>query len=316
MRIIGKLDNSEHAERFIAYLVSQEIEAQAEREEDESWTIWARDEDQIVQAKEMFEAFRRDPDDKIYRRAVAKAQQVRREVERKQRQAAKNVVDMKQRWRRGEGAPTPLTRWLTILCVAITFVSWFQTDRNRPNLVARTMAFRDPMRPRDLQRALKSPRQDLFYDIMHGQVWRLFTPMFLHADLMHILFNMLLLNWFGKLIESRRGTATLAWIVLISSPVANVLPVVAPTALGGGVPAIGFSGVGYALFGYLWIGSQIDPRRDLFISPSAVFFLLAWLVLGFTGALDQLVGGKIANWGHLGGLLVGMTMAYIAARRR
>ena len=142
------------------------------------------------------------------------------------------------------------------------------------------------------------------------------TPIFLHADLLHLLFNMIVLNWFGRQIESRRGMPVLFWLTLLGGPAGVLSQLFAPHALGGGSTAIGFSGVGYALFGYVWVGSQIDPRRDLFVPPSTVWFLLGWLLLGFTGVLENFLNLRLANWAHLGGMLIGMIVAWIAAERR
>jgi GlpG protein len=44
--------------------------------------------------------------------------------------------------------------------------------------------------------------------------------------------------------------------------------------------------------------------------------MMIWLVLGFSGILDSLVGGSIANWAHGGGLVAGMLMGYLSIRRR
>src|SRR6476659_2671677 len=43
--------------------------------------------------------------------------------------------------------------------------------------------------------------------VLHGQVWRLLTYAFLHssASVLHILFNMLLLWWFGSDMEALYG---------------------------------------------------------------------------------------------------------------
>ena len=38
-------------------------------------------------------------------------------------------------------------------------------------------------------------------DVCHGQVWRLLTYAFMHAGIMHILFNMLFLWWLGTDVE-------------------------------------------------------------------------------------------------------------------
>src|SRR6266478_5555407 len=42
-------------------------------------------------------------------------------------------------------------------------------------------------------------------ELLHGEVWRLVTYGFAHAGLMHILFNMLFLWWFGSELEDLYG---------------------------------------------------------------------------------------------------------------
>src|SRR5262245_13271086 len=37
--------------------------------------------------------------------------------------------------------------------------------------------------------------------ILDGEVWRLFTSMFLHNDLLHVVFNMLILYFVGRRLE-------------------------------------------------------------------------------------------------------------------
>ena len=46
--------------------------------------------------------------------------------------------------------------------------------------------------------------------VFHGEIWRLLTYAFLHGpgDLLHILFNMLFLWWFGNEIEEMYGRAS------------------------------------------------------------------------------------------------------------
>ena len=72
-------------------------------------------------------------------------------------------------------------------------------------------------------RDLRDEEKDNGFDpILHGEVWRLVTPIFMHGSLLHIFFNMWWLGDLGTMIEVRRGTLRLAGLVLIAAVVSNV----------------------------------------------------------------------------------------------
>lgn len=56
-------------------------------------------------------------------------------------------------------------------------------------------------------------------EVMQGQVWRLLTYAFLHSpdSVMHVLFNMLFLWWFGTDVEDLYGPKEFLWFYLISA---------------------------------------------------------------------------------------------------
>jgi GlpG protein len=63
----------------------------------------------------------------------------------------------------------------------------------------------------------------------------------------------------------------------------------------------GLSGVGYALFGYLWMKGMYEPEQGMILHPNTINTMLIWLVLCMTGLL-----GPIANAAHVVGLAVGI----------
>ena len=122
-------------------------------------------------------------------------------------------------------------------------------------------------------------------DILHGQVWRLVTPIFMHVNILHIFFNMWWLVDLGTLIEVRRGTLRLAVLVLISAIISNFGQYLWMERTDPGVPHLfgGMSGVVYALFGYIWMKGLYQPEQGMILHPNTITIMLLWLVLCMTG---------------------------------
>ncbi|MEO6035113.1 MAG: rhomboid family intramembrane serine protease, partial [Verrucomicrobiota bacterium] len=153
-------------------------------------------------------------------------------------------------------------------------------------------------------------------EIFHGQVWRLFTPMFIHFGFVHIFFNMLWLRDLGSMIESRESSSRLIFLVLLAAGGSNfaqyAITIPAFPALSGGSPSFGgMSGVIYGLLGYIWVRGKLDPASGLILQKFTVTMMLAWLVLCMTGLL-----GSIANLAHFFGLLIGMGCGFVASQFR
>jgi GlpG protein len=142
------------------------------------------------------------------------------------------------------------------------------------------------------------------YEVRHGQIWRLITPIFIHFGLLHILFNMWCLRDLGSMIEGRQNTWILGALVLVTATGSNVLQFYMVSPYFGGM-----SGVLYALLGYVWIRGKLDPASGLFLRPTTVTMMIVWFFVCWTG----LIGA--ANYAHTGGLLIGMAWGYLSALR-
>ena len=134
--------------------------------------------------------------------------------------------------------------------------------------------------------------------VLHGEVWRLVTPIFLHFGILHILFNSWATIAVGTMIETRRGTSRLLILVLVSAVVSNLGQYYYMEQMKPGAPHFfgGLSGVVYALFGYLWMKGQYEPEQGMILHPNTVSTMLMWLVLCMTGSV-----GPIANAAHVVG---------------
>ena len=63
--------------------------------------------------------------------------------------------------------------------------------------------------------------------------------------------------------------------------------------------------------GFCFSQELMESRNKYLLPPALYLFMLIWLCLGFTGLLDLLGFGKIANFAHLGGLIGGFTVSSI-----
>src|SRR6516162_2938290 len=92
------------------------------------------------------------------------------------------------------------------------------------------------------------------YHVWSGQLWRPLTSTLPHVNFIHLIFNLYWIWRFGTWIERVYGhwrTAALYAYLAFGSSLAEY---------DFGVGGIGLSGVGYGLFGYLWIVEQSDQR--------------------------------------------------------
>jgi membrane associated rhomboid family serine protease len=124
-----------------------------------------------------------------------------------------------------------------------------------------------------------------------GEWWRLMTSAFLHASPIHILFNMLMLWWFGAPLEAMLGRARFIGIYFVSilAGAAGAL-LVSPTSA-----VVGASG---AVFGILGAGLILERNRIQVFGGSAL------LVVGFNLVLSFILS-YVSLGGHLGGLAGG-----------
>lgn len=143
-----------------------------------------------------------------------------------------------------------------------------------------------------------------------GEFWRLITPTFLHFSLMHIFFNSLGMWDLGRRLELLLGKINYLLFFVVAAVLSNLAQFLwHPTGLFGGI-----SGVVYALVGFIMVSHKLAPNKLTAVQPAELGFMLFWLVLCMTGALDSFIGGGVANAAHLGGLLVGCAYAFITVK--
>ena len=138
----------------------------------------------------------------------------------------------------------------------------------------------------------------------------IFTSMFLHGGLMHLLGNMLFLYVFGDNVEDYFGHIGYALFYVFCGLGSGLMHVA--FNLHSSVPAIGASG---AISGVMGAYAVLYPRANVLM----LFFVLGyWFVLQFLAGIGEfgaVNSGGVAWWAHIGGFLIGALVAWVVRRR-
>ena len=145
----------------------------------------------------------------------------------------------------------------------------------------------------------------LKFALSSGEIWRLLTPAFLHFTIFHVLFNCLWLWDLGRRMEYFQGKLHFLIFFVITSVAANL----AEFAWSGTINFGGMSGFIYALVGFIAVRQQFDHHPLMQVPRALIGFMLFWLVLCMSGAVDYFIDGSVANAAHLGGLIAGAVYA-------
>jgi len=135
-------------------------------------------------------------------------------------------------------------------------------------------------------------------------VWQLFTYLFLHGGVFHLVFNMLALWMFGSPLESDWGTRRFLRYYFICGVGAGLFDLVLSLILGGGRPTIGASG---AIYGVLLAFGVCYPEQTVlmnFLFPIKAKYMVAiYAAIALYSSLG--VNSGVSNIAHLGGMVVG-----------
>lgn len=153
-----------------------------------------------------------------------------------------------------------------------------------------------------------------YLGLQHGQVWRLITFQFLHANLSHILFNMVGLFFFGPMVEHYLGSRRFLWFYLFSGAVGSLFYILFwATGMIFSSPFVPLVGASAGVLGVVIGAAVIAPdTRIMLLFPPIPLRLrtLAWIVVGvgaFTVVFRGFQAGSNAGGeaAHLGGCLSG-----------
>ena len=147
------------------------------------------------------------------------------------------------------------------------------------------------------------------YSTFSSQPWTIVTAMFAHDGILHIMFNMLALYFYGMYVMALVGEVRFFLVYFIGGLIGNVFFLL----INHTGNAVGASGAIFALGGLLVV---LVPRLKVMIFPIPIPLDL-WIAIIIIALISLSPG--VAWEAHLGGLLTGLAAGYIfklQARRR
>ena len=197
----------------------------------------------------------------------------------------------------------PIVTWTLIALNCILFI-W---DR-QGHVFGTNMVFGDlMMRPQEVVQALREPSNSF-------PLVTVFTSLFLHGNLVHLLGNMIFLLVFGGAVESAFGPIRFMLYYLFWGLAASATHIfVDPHSM---TPTLGASG---AIGGVLGCYFLLFPAQKIEIWIPFLFsfaVVSAWVLLGIWFLYQIFIPqAGVANWAHAGGFLAGMLTVLVAGGR-
>jgi GlpG protein len=153
----------------------------------------------------------------------------------------------------------------------------------------------------------------LFEKIREGQIWRIFSPALLHADIFHLFFNMLWLIVLGKQIEQRLKLVPYILLILLLGIFSNTAQY-----LMSGPNFLGFSGILCGMLAFIWVRQRQTPWEGYLLDKSTFLFMTVFVLgmasmqlVSFVFENSMNIGNfapNIANTAHISGALGGFIL--------
>ena len=133
MRQIGNVANSRDASRLVDYLAAQGIRARNDEQPTEAGiAIWSYEEDQREHAQTLLTEFNLNPADARYDETAGKARALAREEAARDKQARRNVIDVRATWSSNDVRSRPTTLALALICLVVATLTGFVVASKGP----------------------------------------------------------------------------------------------------------------------------------------------------------------------------------------
>jgi membrane associated rhomboid family serine protease len=158
-----------------------------------------------------------------------------------------------------------------------------------------------------------------FFQNPAGEFYTIFTSMFVHGSLFHLLSNVWFLFVFGPAVEGRIGFIRFLFLFLLSGLAAALLqgfslPESTIPMIGASGAVSGILGAYLILFLRARVLTVIPPFIFFFFWVPAPIYLGYWIVIQFASAFFGVQG--VAWWAHIGGFILGLSVIMLLQPKR
>ncbi len=147
-----------------------------------------------------------------------------------------------------------------------------------------------------------------------GALWQPLTTTLPHGGIIHAAFNLYWLLLIGGTVENAWGPWRMLLLVVALAYGSSMAQWVLPAYFGTVAPGIGLSGVGYGLFGLVWVGRRHRDDFALACSSGVVQLFVGWFFLCIV--FTWLGWMRIGNVAHGAGLVLGALLGLTLYDRR
>lgn len=141
--------------------------------------------------------------------------------------------------------------------------------------------------------------------VENGEWHRIFTSMFLHADIEHLISNMLVLYYIGNVIEKQIGHVPYVLLYFLCGITGNIFSAGYELLSGQYIGSVGASGAIFGVEGALLMLALVHKEKIADVTTGRIVLSIAFsLYSGFTSYF-------VNNAAHIGGLLTGFVLAGI-----
>lgn len=151
--------------------------------------------------------------------------------------------------------------------------------------------------------------------ILQGHLWQFLIGIFNHDNFFHLFGNMLVLFFFGPLVEREMGSRRFGWLLVLSGLAGGMIHCALAFAMGRPeVGLLGFSAAGFAILtlATVWFPQTRVMVMLMFPVPLRVLAVIIGIFLAL-GILENIrmwgfMGGRVSHEAHLAGILTALAL--------